>query len=75
MRSGICPIIDFNLDAWTYRIVGVLGLIVVTCVINTIVLELMGWSIPELLVALGPIAIGGLARLSVPSPLNRGLLE
>ena len=75
MRSGICPIIDFNLDAWTYRIVGVLGLIMVTCVINTIVLELMSWSIPELLVALGSIAAGDLARLSVPSSLNRGLFD
>jgi hypothetical protein len=36
-----------------------------------IVLTLSGQSAPELIVALGSAAIGGLAGLLAPSPLNR----
>jgi hypothetical protein len=59
-------------DIWLYRIVvAVLGLTVVTSVAGAIVLALSELSTPEVLVALGSAAIGGLAGLLAPSPLNR----
>ena len=59
-------------DIWLYRIVvAVLGLTVVASVAGAIVLALGGLSTPEVLVALGSAAIGGLAGLLAPSPLNR----
>lgn len=49
-------------DPLIYRIVvAVLGLTVIVCVIGTIVLTMTGFATPELLVALGSAAIGGLA--------------
>jgi hypothetical protein len=59
-------------DIWLYRIVvAVLGLTVVASIIGAIVLAMSGYSTPEVLVALGSAAIGGLAGLLAPSPLNR----
>jgi hypothetical protein len=59
-------------DIWLYRIVvAVLGLTVVASVVGAIVLALSGESTPEVIVALGSAAIGGLAGLLAPSPLNR----
>jgi hypothetical protein len=59
-------------DIWLYRIVvAVLGLTVVGSVVGAIVLTLSGESTPEVIVALGSAAIGGLAGLLAPSPLNR----
>jgi len=59
-------------DIWIYRLVViVLGLTVIASVIGTIALTLTGLSTPELLVALGSAAIGGLAGLLAPSPTNR----
>lgn len=59
-------------DPLIYRIVvAVLGLTVIVCVIGTIVLTMTGFSTPELLVALGSAAIGGLAGLLAPTPTNR----
>ena len=59
-------------DIWIYRLVViVLGLTVIASVIDTIALTLTGLSTPELLVALGSAAIGGLAGLLAPSPTNR----
>jgi hypothetical protein len=59
-------------DIWIYRLVViVLGLTVIASVIGTITLTLTGLSTPELLVALGSAAIGGLAGLLAPSPTNR----
>lgn len=59
-------------DVWLYRmVVAVLGLTVVSSVIGTIVLAMAGQSTPEVIVALGSAAIGGLAGLLTPSPLNR----
>ena len=55
-------------DIWLYRIiVAVLGLTVV----GAIALVLTGRSTPKVIVALGSAAIGGLAGLLAPSPLNR----
>lgn len=59
-------------DIWLYRIVVVvLGLTVVGSIVGAILLALSGLSTPEVLVALGSAAIGGLAGLLAPSPLNR----
>jgi hypothetical protein len=59
-------------DIWIYRIVvTVLGLTVMASVIGTIALTMTGLPTPELLVALGSAAIGGLAGLLAPSPANR----
>jgi hypothetical protein len=56
-------------DIWLYRlVVAVLG---ITSVIGAIFLALSGQSTPEVLVALGSAAIGGLAGLLAPSPFNR----
>jgi hypothetical protein len=59
-------------DIWLYRIVVVvLGLTVVGSIVGAIFLALSGQSTPEVLVALGSAAIGGLAGLLAPSPFNR----
>jgi hypothetical protein len=59
-------------DIWLYRmVVAVLGVTVVASVVGAIALALMGQSTPEVIVALGSAAIGGLAGLLAPSPLNR----
>ena len=55
-------------DIWLYRMVAaVLG----SSVIGAIALALTGQSTLEVIVALGSAAIGGLAGLLAPSPLNR----
>ena len=51
-------------DIWLYRIV-------VGSLFGAIVLTLSGASTPEVIVALGSAAIGGLAGLLAPSPMNR----
>lgn len=59
-------------DLWIYRlVVTVLGLTVIACVAGTIVLTMKELDTPELLVALGSAAIGGLAGLLAPTPTNR----
>ena len=59
-------------DVWLYRmIIATLGLIVVKTVVGAIALAMTGQAKPELLVALGSAAIGGLAGFLVPTHLNR----
>ena len=59
-------------DVWLYRmIIATLGLTVVASVVGAITLAMTGQSTPELLVALGSAAIGGLAGFLVPTHLNR----
>lgn len=58
-------------DKWLYRmVVVVLGLTVVSSMVGTIILAMAGQSTPEVVVALGSAAIGGLAGLLAPSPAN-----
>jgi hypothetical protein len=58
-------------DKWLYRmVVLVLGLTLVSSILGTIVLAMAGQSTPEVVVALGSAAIGGLAGLLAPSPVN-----
>jgi hypothetical protein len=59
-------------DIWIYRmIIGALGLTLVASIGGAIALELAGQSTPEVLVALGSAAIGGLAGFLVPTHPNR----
>lgn len=59
-------------DVWVYRmVVAALSLAVLASLIGAIILAIEGRSTPELLVALGSAAVGGLAGLLAPSPLNR----
>jgi hypothetical protein len=59
-------------DRMIYRmVVGALGLTVLTAVIGSIALSIIGKPIPEVLVALGSAAVGALAGLLAPSPSNR----
>jgi hypothetical protein len=57
-------------DIWIYRIAIVLDLFAATGAIGAIALTILDWSTPELLLALGAVAVAGLLRLLV-SPLNR----
>ena len=61
-------------DIWIYRIAVVLGVIAAISVIGAIALTIMGWSLLEILIALGAVAVAGLVRLLI-SPLNRGLFD
>ena len=59
-------------DTWLYGVLVVtLGLTVVASILGTIVLAMSGQSTPEVIVVLGSVAIGSLAGLLAPSPLNR----
>ena len=61
-----------NNDKWLYRmVVIVLGLTVVATLVGAIALAMTGQSAPVVIVALGSVAIGGLAGLLAPSPLNK----
>jgi len=62
-------------DIWISHIVVVIGLFLVASAVGIIVLILIGKPIPEILVAPGSVAMGGLARLLVPSPLNQWLFD
>lgn len=59
-------------DIWLYRmIVATLGITVVASVVGAITLAMTGESAPDVLVALGSAAIGGLAGFLVPTHLKR----
>jgi len=59
-------------DVWIFRLVVVsLGLYMLASLVGAIVLAAKGTDTPEILVALGSAAVGGLAGLLTPSPLNR----
>jgi hypothetical protein len=61
-------------DAWISRTVIVLAWILMASVAGFLVLLRMGQPMPEILLALGSVAAGGLIRLWI-SPLNQKLLE
>jgi hypothetical protein len=59
-------------DILLFRIVVIaLGLCVLSSLVGAIILAVNGLDTPELLVALGSAAIGGLAGLLAPSPLYK----
>lgn len=63
---------QMHTDFWLYRIVVmVLVLTVLACLIGAIILTMNNQSTPEVVVALGSAAIGGLAGLLAPSPIKR----
>ena len=61
-------------DTWISRIVIALVLILVASVAGILILMVMGHPLPELLVALGLVATGGLIRVLV-SPLTPKFME
>ncbi len=59
-------------DFWLSRmIVGVLGAVMLVCLVGAIILTLGGQPTPELLVAIGFTAVGSLGGLLAPSPLTK----
>ena len=59
-------------DPWVYRIVVlILGLVALASLVGTIMLTIQDHATPELLIALGSAAMGGLAGLLAPSPMNK----
>jgi len=59
-------------DPWIYRIVVlILGLVALASLVGAIMLTIQDRSTPELLIALGSAAMGGLAGLLAPSPMNK----
>lgn len=59
-------------DAWIYRAIIVLGYVVTGSVVGILIITILHQSLPEILLALGSMAIGGLVR-QLFSPLNQGL--
>jgi hypothetical protein len=62
-------------DILMYRIALVLALMLATSLAGIFILTLMERTVPELLFMLGSVSGSGLARLLIPSPLNRLRLE
>lgn len=59
-------------DVWIFRLVVLsLGLCMLASLVGAIILAAKGTDTPEILIALGSAAVGGLAGLLAPSPLNR----
>jgi hypothetical protein len=59
-------------DRAIYRIVvASLGAAVVLAMVGAVVLTFVGKSVPDVLTALGSAAVGALAGLLAPSPVNR----
>jgi hypothetical protein len=69
-QKGAAMKTHMQTDIWIYRTVVVLSSIVATSVAGTVILMILDQPMPELLFALGSVAVGGLARLLVPSPQN-----
>jgi hypothetical protein len=61
-------------NAWISRTVIALSLILVLNLVSSLFITVMGQPLPEILVAFGFIATGGLVRLLI-SPLNQKYLS
>ena len=61
-------------DTWISRVAVVLGLILAASVVGILILVVTNQALPQILIALGVVATGGLIRLWI-SPLNQKLLE
>lgn len=59
-----------QLGSWISRAVTVLCVLLAVIVAGVLILRLVDRPVPEILIALGFIVTGGLARLSI-SPLNQ----
>jgi hypothetical protein len=62
-------------DVWIYSTMIVLGSIAAVSAVGSIILTIMNQPLPEILLPLGAVAASGLARLLIPSPLNRRFLD
>jgi hypothetical protein len=59
-------------DVWIYRmVVGALGLGVLIALLGAVLLAMNNKTIPDMLTAIGSAAVGALAGLLAPSPVNR----
>ena len=68
--EGIIP--RYKTDKWVYRIaIGVLALLALAAAIGAIVLVSIDKAIPEVLVALGSAAVGGIVGLFAPPPSSK----
>ena len=66
---GLSP--EANKDVWLWRmVIGALALIALIAIVGAIWLAALGVEIPSAAVALGSVAIGGLAGLLAPSPVQ-----
>lgn len=60
-------------DVWIYRfVVLALGLCLLIALLGAIYLSAQGKTLPDILIGLGSGAIGALAGLLAPSPINAG---
>lgn len=70
-EKAVKAVPKYTRDLWIYRFaVVVLGSVVLIALGGAIGLALSSIAIPEVLVALGAAAVGGLTGLFVPSPLQ-----
>lgn len=59
-------------DRWLYRIaIGLLGFLAIVAIVGSIVLVGINKTIPEVLVAMGSIAVGAIVGLFAPSPTGK----
>ena len=59
-------------DKWLYRIaVGTLAFVVISIVVGAFVIAGMEKNVPEIIVAIGSAATGGIVALFAPSPLQQ----
>lgn len=62
----------YLIDKWVYRLVVIfLGFVSGAAIIGSIILSTGSNNIPDVLTALGAAAIGALAGMLAPSPVNR----
>ena len=64
-----------QIDAWMYNLAIVLVWMLIASLVGILAMTFMKRPAPELLYVLGSVAASGLARLLIPSPLNRWLLD
>ncbi|MCI0608228.1 MAG: hypothetical protein L0Z71_04100 [Anaerolineae bacterium] len=57
-------------DVWISRTMILLGLIAMGSAVGAIILTIMNQPMPEIIIALGMVALSGLAMLLIPSPLK-----
>ena len=64
-----------QIDAWMYNLGIVLVWMLVASLVGILAMTFIKRPVSELLYVLGSVAASGLARLLLPSPLNRWLLD
>jgi hypothetical protein len=62
-QKGVIMNTRMQTDAWIYRTIIVLGYVVTGSVVGILIITILHQSLPEILLALGSVALGGLVRL------------